>query len=498
MESKHLITQKRKRSVDSYTTFKFLRACDNCRARKIKCVMRQNVCEYCRSHNINCSFENRIKDDRKSEETLSFSLQDRTPSEGLPPDAETFSKQNIYQHRPRATTMPDIENMLSDVLDMHLGSLDKSGREIEYVVLLYRQYVEPFSPFVHVESFYHTRDTFHLNCIKLAATYSLIPCNEAFDVNLMLQEVHNRMKYISEWGIGHLECFFLLPSLINISSEVIERALDRFLMLYNANSKSIPINLVVGAMSVDAWNSVLNSSKLKLPPHLFHYFERFLRYADNSILHYHIIELNHLMSQYLNLTENPLTDYNATRQRLLQLEYDILLLPAKLPKQFLVVKDRLTSSREAMIYHILHNVLLTSIYTKAVTSKMYGKMQSIYAIAGLYHFLCGLIRSTLEVGEEKAGPWALVSDCMVHSLKCGLSLLDAMDFEDLVLVMANFKMRSNVRFPALQEKLANEVYSLREQYTDYQDYDRVDGSLIFWVFRDVRSMTLAAYLGKNG
>lgn len=511
------------KSAKPYTTFKFLRACDNCRLRKIKCVMKQSKCDHCRLHSLECSFENRIKDGievpKKKKLIEDIPLNHETVVPSLPTPMSYTNVLSIRGSEMQTDVPPNIPTNMRQLLDItpsdklpypqELGELPKTessptdtnlnsehSSDFSYIVLLYKRHVEPYTPYVHVDSIYEEQDPFSSCCIKLAASCSLNSCSDSFDTPGLISELNASFHGLSEWTIGRLSCFFLLPTLIPISVEIITGALDRFLELYNANSE-IPINLAIGALSVDAWNSLLTPSKLQLPSHMFSYYEEFLRFADDAVLHYHLAELNFHLSRFLSLTEDQPLDYNSTRRELLQLEYDILLLPVKLPKQFLVVKDRLTSSREALFYHVLHNAFLTFVYTKALTSKLYGKMLSVYPIAGLYHFLSGLIESTLEIGVEKAGPWSIVGDCMVHSIKCGLELLDIMDFDDLLFVMSTYKERLDVRNPLLQQQLVRKVYTLREQSSYYRDFDRVDGSLVFWVFRDVRSMTLSAYLREN-
>lgn len=486
--------------------------------------MKQSECDHCRLHNLECSFENRIKDGIEvpkkkkiigdiplDHEIVVPSLPATVPAmpyTGIVPpnipnltpltDISPPDKLRHYQQEAPTEILPKSQNIdLNN--NPNLKNVDhehQDSSEIAYIVLLYKRYVEPYTPYVHVDSLYEEQDPFSSCCIKLAASYSLLSCSASCDTPALISELNANFHGLSKWTIGQLSCFFLLPNLIPISFEIISGALDRFLEIYNANSE-IPINLAIGALSVDAWNSLLTPSKLKLPSHMFSYYEEFLRFADDAVLHYHLAEMNLHIIRFLSLTEDQPLDYNGTRRDLLQLEYDILLLPVKLPKQFLVVKDKLTSSKEALIYHVLHNAFLTFVYTKAVTSKLYGKMLSVYAIAGLYHFLTGVIESTLVIGEEKAGPWSIVGDCMVHSIKCGLELLDIMDFDELVVVMSTYKERLDVRFPLLQQQLVRKVSSLREQSSYYPDSDRVDGSLVFWVFRDVRSMTLSAYLREN-
>ena len=507
------------KSAKPYTTFKFLRACDNCRLRKIKCVMKQAGCDHCRLHSLECSFENRIKDGvevpKKKKVVEGIRLNQEIVVPGVGAGASSMPSPMPYTGAAlpgvpiRLTPLPSMISPEKQLpypepeplpknmdLNMKLKSIEYQTDEITYIVLLYKRYVEPYTPYVHVDSLYEEQDPFSLCCIKVAASYSLASCSESFNTPALVGELTASFHQLSNFTVGQLSCFFLLPNLIPLPCDIITGGLDRFLELYTADSE-IPINLAIGALSVDAWNSLLEPSKLHLPSHMFSYYEEFLRFADDAVLHYHLAELNFHLIRFLSLTEDQPHDYNGIRRQLLQLEYDILLLPVKLPKQFLVVKDRLTSSTEALFYHVLHNAFLTFVYTKALTSKIYGKMLSVYAVAGLYHFLTGMIESTLEVGKHKAGPWSIVSDCMVHTIKCGLELLDIMDFDDLLYVMSTFKERLDVRNPTLQQQLVRRVYTLREQSSYYRDLDRVDGSLVFWVFRDVRSMTLSAYLREN-
>lgn len=522
--------QKSLKAAQVYTTFKFLRACDNCRLRKIKCVMKQSCCENCRSHKLECCFENRIlkiskgpkgpkqatagpqrtqKRQASVDAILSSSAEQRRLSEtsmGLssPPlhpsqlmRGSPFPTQSVLRPHSMSDVSPPAARLHhSSVLPGRTNAvMYEYGDSPEHIVHLYKNYVEPLTPYVHIESINKNRDLFSACCVKIAASHSVTPCPEPMDNTQLMETIHACLAGIPHWTLGQLSCFFLLPAVIPLSQEAIESALERFLELYNS-VPDIPINVAVAAMSVDAWNALFTSTKLKLPTHMFQYFEEFLRFADDSLLHYHLAELNHHLIRFLSLTEDQPHDYNATRKQLLQLEYDILLLPVKLPKQFLVVKDRLVSTKEAFLYHVLHNAFLVSVYTRALTSKIHGKMLSIYAIAGLYHFLCGLVESTLKI-EDKAGLWSLVSDCMVHSLKCGLELIQVMDFDDLVLVMGSYKERPNVRFPFFQRQLLLKARVLCENSPTFRDMDRVDGSLVFWVFRDVRSMTLTAYLKEN-
>ncbi|KAK6453652.1 uncharacterized protein RJT20DRAFT_100724 [Scheffersomyces xylosifermentans] len=537
--------KRKKPTWQSGSTFKLLKACNFCRKRKIKCVIKanSNICESCKYHKKGeCVFDHKIISNNNGSSSIINSPPSILPHNLLPSHnsitniSPTISSSGIISHRksdsaissasspasppmiknsPASTGLsssslqvsgsykgaPSPTNSILSPTSMPLTNNIKSARQSMFE--LYQSNIEPYTPFIPYEVFhtnnYNDLDQFSKCCINIATVSS--PNNKIPEsaIELFLEFLNNFLSTGSiVWNETTLSCFLLMPLRIPIDSAIIEKSLLFFNELYEAKPETISINLILGAMTIDAYYSLFCERKLTTNPNIRHRALTYLHGLDDNSFNYHFLYVGYFIYKMIWLAHADNLSFSDRKYEFLQLEFDMLLWPAKLTKDLSVVKDKLLATPEAFILHVLHNTLLTAFYTKALQHKdVIGKMISISAVPGLYHFISGMAKSNFRVTNEIVGRWTIIANCRVQTAKLLLDLNEIMDFDAFKSTLRLFTKKSNVKDLVWQDRIYNRVQQLLSESVIDEDDDDVDGAVVFWVFRDVRSMSLQTYINEE-
>lgn len=364
----------------------------------------------------------------------------------------------------------------------------------------YITHIEPYTPFLSLDVFENDLDTFSKCCINIAAISSLNNRLPESAANFFLDILTDSFNGPIDWNETKLSCFFLLPQRLVVPKKVIRDSLKAFNDIYTrkmANNEPISLNLVAGALCVDAWYALFNESKLITDVSISKKCYEIFKTMDISAFNYQFVNVNIFLYKLIWLIDASISA-EEKKDELIRFEFNMLLFPAKLSKNLIVVKDTLLATPEAFILHILHDMLMITYYTRAVTNPEYGEMTSILAVPGLYHFISGMAISNFRVTEEIAGRWSVISDCQIYTAKLLLQLYNVMEFDTFTFTLQFYNRRSNSNFDELEStSIDNAVKDFLNSNAVRDRDDDFDGAVVFWVFRDVRSMSLQLYINDR-
>lgn len=513
---------------------KLLKACAFCRKRKLKCSINGDYqkCENCVARGIQCIFDHKKirlrsrkpkwndSEGEKLPPSDKMSSQERdftsevasSPSQSpktyhLSPVGENFNAQILeFRATPHGSFAMESPNV-SESPTLRLESLVLQGfspgtnQSLEHIMpvqKLYRANIEPYTPFVNPETSWELLDRVSKLCLNIASVSSPISQIPMSTNDLLLELLHDYFKDDNPWDELSLSCFFLLPLRTNIADALVQNNLQRFNELFKQQN-SLSTNLIVGACTVDAYYSLLKGSwTLTTDPRALIELGNYLDSLNENSFSYHFLSVAYLLYKFVSLISNKNIPYDNLRLEMLQLEYDMLLWPAKLTQELSVLEDDLLATPEAFLLHVLHNTLLIEFYYNAVKNRdTFGKMNSIFGVPGLYRFIAGMAKSNFKVQHGLVGRWSIISGCQLHNAKRLLDLYEIMEYELFVPSLKYYKKASNIYDTEYQEKVYSQVQQLVKNEGYYNEQpDDSDGPSIFWGFRDVRSMSLQTYIDE--
>lgn len=449
----------RRKSGDvSFNAFKLLKACNRCRKRKIKCVTKSfsNVCENCKNHGHECIFGHKVLNIKNK------SMKEEISSISSLPIPEVGTKR--------------LKNPSSSMKKLYVSN------------------IEPYTPFVLHEIFEMDKlDKLSKCCINIANISSPRTQIPESTIEFLLEVFHNSLSEI-DWKPCTLSCFFLLPLRIVVPQKIVLDSLKAFTEYLESEEELSP-NLLIAALTIDAWNSLIRDFPLVTANHyskLIESGEVFLGSLDLNSFNYHFLCVGVYLYkfQWMNQTNLQL------RSSILQLEYDLLLWPAKLTRDFSVITDDLLASPEAFILHVVHNCLLIYFYSTLVKGKQnLGTETAIRAVPGLYNFIAGMARSNFRIKESIIGRWTIIGDSQVINARNLLELNEIMEFYEFKLALVHFNKKEKTNIIELQNSIYNQVRDMLENEKIHDDPEAdLDGSKVYWVFRDVRSLCLSSLL----
>lgn len=470
-------------STRSFSTIKLFRACNFCRKRKVKCVIHcSTICENCKAHNEQCVFEHKkvlsgkdggqhIKKTQKSKHNSKHSTSCEVKT--IEEDVEDIKSRDNYQ---LPLFLPDLYSISIDELRT-----------------IYETNVEPHTPFISKDLFSGLSgifDDFCKICIIIAA--KLNPNTDTIPDIEEISEFCNSFLTISpiNWNACSLSCFFLLPLKINIKYEIINNVLNTFETLYSKDYNIVQDSLLLGVFATDSWISFIHSKPRIMKSISEERIYNIIINMDKTFPHF-FLYVAYFLNKVMNITECENKDLNELKEYILQLEFDMLLWPAKLNGELCLVEDNYTAKPEAKILHIVHNVLLLSYYTIPIENDKIGQLCSISPVPGLYYFLCNMADSNFVIYQNIHFKWNLLDDCNILVAKLLVCLNSYMDFDFLKNALRKFDAINNMSHLACKSETLKDVRNILA-HSSYYNFD-VDGALIYWMFRDIRSMSLQSY-----
>lgn len=538
--------KKRNFFVDNWgMNVKLLKACAFCRKRKLKCNISGNDqrCENCVARDLKCIFDHkkiRPRSQKSRMQQSDFENNSQTDTRDIQRRSSTGELKNSQLYAPHTFPFSPIsesfnrqvrpftsessssiftvemespvQELISDSLTLRLNSMQGTSpdtteslvrlvqdEQIMPVQKLYRTNIEPYTPFVDAATTWNLLDRFSKLCLNIASVSSPISRIPVSTNDLLLEVLHDFFENDNTWDELSLSCFFLLPLRTNIEILFVQRNLERFNDLYAEYGDSLSANLIIGACTVDAYYSLLSGTwKLTTNHNILQVLRKYLDSLNENSFCFHFLSVAYFLYKFVSLTSNEDVAYDELRLQMLELEYDMLLWPAKLTQELSVIEDDLLATPEAFLLHVLHNTLLTEFYYNAVKNRStFGKMSSIFAVPGLYRFVSGMAKSNFKVNHGLVGRWSIIAGCQLHNAKRLLDLFGIMEYELFIPSLKYYKRATNVYDLEYQEQIYGKVQDLIKNASYYKENnDDTDGPSIFWGFRDIRSMSLQTYIDE--
>lgn len=497
----------------SGSTFKLLKACNFCRKRKIKCkVLSNNICENCKEHNRECIFDHKAiarENKVKKPTSITINLKDTIANKpkNLSSYTGTFLDQidsNAMEEFNKTINSPEYyKNSESDPLmwtsDVKLDTASMSQPTLQNnndVFQIYVENIEPYTPFLSHDIFNEELDAFSISCIQVAAVSSTNSLMPQPSISYLLEILHTHFTKPIEWDPIKLGCFFLLPLRIRVPKPLIIESVQAFNHFFNDSPLALSPNLIAGGLCVDGWLALFSNTELITDNSVISMSAKIFDLVDVNSYNYQFLSVSVFLYQFIWLTNDTSYSFDDKRAQMLQFEFDMLLTPAKLSKNLIVVRDTLLSTPEAFLLHILHNMLMINYYTLMVEDKYLGSMTSISAVPGLYHFISGMAISNFRVTVELVNRWSIIADCQILTAKLLLRLYNEMEFETFRFSLQFYTSRKNTNFDPEEYKMVDDHVNKFLESSQLKRDDDFDGAVVFWVFRDVRSMSLQLYINE--
>lgn len=224
-----------------------------------------------------------------------------------------------------------------------------SSRREEIGILslnIYKTHVEPYTPFVLYDMF-NSSDSGYLDhfskfCIHVASVSSSTNQIPLGNTDLLFEVLKGYMENDNRYIFNEitLSCFLLLPLRIRISDNIVQKHLRRFNKFYEEKGNSLPINLLVGALTVDAFYSLFEGKwTLTTNTSILAVVSSYLGTLNKGCFNYHFLSVACFLYKLIMIVSNINLSYEEQRLAMLHLEYDMLLWPAKLTRELSVVED---------------------------------------------------------------------------------------------------------------------------------------------------------------
>lgn len=474
---------------------KYHKSCDYCRYRKVKCqlVQGESVCAHCARCEIPCVFSRRGKSAKRLVKSAQLAAEvqrrERRRNGEYIEKVSTVSPSSTTEHDGlRCLTMNlsvnhtlsmAIESIVSDENRLlTLSSFSQIQAEDPAVndlhKDLYTAFIQPYTPLIS--------ETL-LNRLTPVAKLCIV-CYIAHPSNWL--EVLYEWLQMDGWSDP-----------LNVSAVALLGS--KYLLPYGLVSSIFtayrhgPSLLTFPAVTVDAWTSLLTSTppeleEIDLPQDLSTLF-------SESLFCHHFFTLTLILHRYLTFRQEVEQEFSLSspqfeswKKSALQLEYDLLLWPVKLPIDLSVVKDELIATDGAIVLHILSNTVLIVLYGHALSNpSSFGKLHCLQPVPGVLQFLTGMAKSSFINGPQVQDKWPNIYQCLSLTANVMLNIHKSFDFEYAKVALSFWKDHQT------DPKLYNDV----QQALDHHDWsDDADGAMVYWVYRDCRSMSLNIHLSE--
>ena len=372
----------------------------------------------------------------------------------------------------------------------------------ENILKLYRTKIEPETPFLpSTDKPTHDFDFFCKWCIDICSTDS-----PQTTLNISANTVEDMIDNEIKWTAESLGCFFTLPLHIFVSNNTMVKVfknLNYWIEISERNQNKMDSKLIAGAMLVDGINALTRGMPLQTSVSYSSAFQMCSQKLGEFSFSNQLLTVGKMIYDFASIMaeSNMCTDqkqfWASRKKKILSFEYDMLIWPVRLSAELSVITDNIQASSEALLLHILHNTLLIAYYGDAVLKQgEFAKSISIYAIPGLYLFISGMAKSNFITGPRIAKRWRVVTDCMILSARYLLALDQKMKFDNFKEALHYFAKGRNL--PEYQTPESKDLLKQTDKLLLGVDIEESiqDGSTIYWVFRDTRSMSLELYISE--
>ncbi|CAN6672653.1 hypothetical protein TRVA0_046S01112 [Trichomonascus vanleenenianus] len=394
-------------------------------------------------------------------------------------------------------------NQYTELLGMTNPSNPRAKAAKGTLKSIYKLQIEPFSPFLPESALDGPENISKLTrcCVSLASVSS----PEANMTDTTRDLLHEMFYYLvdreSEWNEVTLGSILIHAVRSKISADLHSTLMAQINAMPMLSDPATRAALLLGAMAVDTWTSLVDNTRPHLDPQLLCGFDELVATIDDNTFAHHFLLLSYTLFNVLTLVHEPqplLDDkelkednsrtrtWRERRYRLLQLESELLIWPVKLPKHLTVVKDELIAPNEAVILHVLHNTATLALYNFALNyPSTTGKQMCLVPVPGLLQFMSGMAKSTFKCGGHMHPKWPILRQCQVLTARYMLELYNQVEYEFCKRALAWWTDEE------LDPELFGKVKALLGG-VDWTEYS--DGAVVFWVYRDARSTAVELFL----
>jgi hypothetical protein len=251
---------------------------------------------------------------------------------------------------------------------------------------------------------------------------------------------------------------------------------------------SVSDPLLVGALTTHAWLCLVGHrlSPLHIPPGVL---DSYLPLLDSNSFPYHYHYISRLVLQFdsLRLAWHHHDSGINFPLAWARLEYECLLVPIKLPRSLVDLRDEMPATPEAVILHCLQNLLFLSLYAYVFDRQdTLGNMLCLRPVPGVMNFLCALARSIFVCRRDIVDRWRIIADAQATTVQLMLRLWQVTQFQTCKAILNLWD--SCGQFPELVEQVREQI----GQGT--WEMEMLDGYSVFWTFRDLRSLALSFHI----
>ncbi|KAF4122146.1 hypothetical protein GMORB2_7739 [Geosmithia morbida] len=329
------------------------------------------------------------------------------------------------------------------------------------------------------------------HCVRLAGKLSLATrCGGLSDTDL--HELHTLLASRCVVDLSDCAGLMLLLSRIQPDSRLVDRVLLP-LSTSNAPLENTPMPIAVGCLTSYSWLSLVGFAPLPtLPP-----------FKPSTILDYrdttepgtwapHYLKLTHLAASFVHLRRTTQGRGNTpdTTVAWAELEYTTLLNVAQMPSEYLDVRDDMPATPAATITHMLQTLVFLRIYQHLLYhNPSLGQAIGLRPVPGVIHFICALARSVFICPSVVINHWPILGDIQATTVEVLLDmwkLTKAGNCRSLL----NLWKPVGTRFDGLARHVRDQIGS------GPWDVEMIDGYSVFWMFRDLRSLSLEGHMRK--
>lgn len=262
--------------------------------------------------------------------------------------------------------------------------------------------------------------------------------------------------------------------------------------------------MAVGYLTARTWLSIV---EFPLPCSPLHWplsvLADYGQSLDQTTFAPHFLKLTHLAATFVDLRRAEDNDGlslqgdsclagSAVTVPWAQLEYSTLLNVAQMRSEFLDVRDDMPATPAAAVTHMLQSSIFLVIYHHFLCRRpALGRSLGLRPVPGVLHFICAIARSVFICPPRVVDNWPLLADVQATTVRLLL------DFWSLTRA-ENCRALLNLWEPTAErfESLARHV---RAQLGEGPwDVEVIDGYSVFWMFRDLRSLSLESLMREDG
>lgn len=254
-------------------------------------------------------------------------------------------------------------------------------------------------------------------------------------------------------------------------------------------SLDTPLPIAAGALAANTWLALVGYT-VPLPASRPSILLDYMRGLDQTTFAPHYLKLTYLGASFLNLRS--IADQERTAKSTVmswaELEYTTLLNVVQMPSEYLDVRDEMPATPGAVVTHMLQSLVFLRIYDHLLCQEpALGQSLGLRPVPGVVHFLCVIARSVLTCPPQIVKHWPILDEVQASSAQTLLNIWQLTEAENCRALLNLWKPTPG-RFDDLSREVRAKIGS------GPWDVEVIDGYSVFWVFRDLRSLSLEMHM----